>query len=358
MDLTGRTSTVVDIRTSLGCEMLNEIRAFAWSDARQTLEQPKVWFDKLRTSASADLKSTLGRLGQAESALGGALLGLVWEDPSAQDVAGTIHRLETIPSRDLVLAVFGYQVRSYRHVLGPLMQRAADGDSDAAEELLTDRTYLAEGSAKVASIRRFLDLGAEEARRLFLELLRGWHEEVFSPREKEIERILERDAEAKRALAPRMTNEALIELATGGLQYTPEPGVRRVLLVPHIALRPWNLLDSHEETFIVFYPVADESLEADGAGPPARLLRLFRALDDEKRLRMLKVLARGSASLQELADAVGVAKSTAHHHTVILRSAGLVRVGFEHEGRYSLREDMVPEASRWLSDFLDRGKAR
>src|SRR5438876_381765 len=55
MDLTGRASISVDVRTSLGCEMLNEIRAFTWSDARHTLEQPEAWFDELRTSASSDL---------------------------------------------------------------------------------------------------------------------------------------------------------------------------------------------------------------------------------------------------------------------------------------------------------------
>ena len=33
MDLTGRTSTDVEIRASVGCELLNEIRAFAWSEA-------------------------------------------------------------------------------------------------------------------------------------------------------------------------------------------------------------------------------------------------------------------------------------------------------------------------------------
>ena len=338
--------------------MLCEIRAFNWIEARRTMEQPKSWFDKLRMSASGDLRSTLGLLGEAESALCGALLGLVWEDPPAPDVAGTILRLDSTPPRDLALAVFGYTVKDERRLLGPLMERAADGDSEAAHELLSDRTYLSEGSEKVREIRRFLDLGAEEAKRLYLEVLRGWYEQVFRSREEATGQILERDAEAKRAMARRMTNEALIEVATGGLQYTPEPGIRRVLLVPHVALRPWNLLDSHEETYIVFYPVADESLEGDGAGPPARLLRLFRALDDEKRLRMLRVLAGGPASLQELATAVGVAKSTAHHHTVILRSAGLIRVGFEDEGRYSLRPDMLPEASRWLSDFVDRGRTR
>jgi DNA-binding transcriptional ArsR family regulator len=83
------------------------------------------------------------------------------------------------------------------------------------------------------------------------------------------------------------------------------------------------------------------------------LVRLHKALGDEKRLRMLKVLAQGPATLQELADAVGLAKSSAHHHTVILRSAGLVRVTLEENSRYSLRREFIPEASAMLGTFLE-----
>jgi DNA-binding transcriptional ArsR family regulator len=353
MDLTGRASISVDVRTSLGCEMLNEIRAFTWSDARHTLEQPEAWFDELRTHASSDLKAGLTRLGAAQVAVSGALLSLVWEDPATTDVPGMVERLERTAPRDLSLAALGYRVISHREAFGPLMERAADGDAGAAEQLLRDPRYAAGEAVKVSSVRSFLEMGPEQAKRISLDVLRGWYEQVFRSREEDVRRILERDADAKRGFARQMTPEGLIDVATGGLQYTSEPGIRRVMLVPHIALRPWNLLNEFEETFIVFYPVADESLEHDREAPPARLLRLFRALDDEKRLRMLKVLARGPASLQELADAAGVAKSTAHHHTVILRSAGLLRVGLDEESRYSLRGGMVPEVSRGLADFME-----
>ncbi len=44
--------------------------------------------------------------------------------------------------------------------------------------------------------------------------------------------ILQRDAEAKRAMKQTMSFERLIETATNGLEYVPEPGHRRVLLIP------------------------------------------------------------------------------------------------------------------------------
>jgi DNA-binding transcriptional ArsR family regulator len=119
-------------------------------------------------------------------------------------------------------------------------------------------------------------------------------------------------------------------------------------------MRPWNVLCSHDGFFILGYPVADESLGIDATAPPPGLLRLYKALGDEKRLRMLKILARSSATLQELADGVGLAKSSAHHHLVILRSAGLVRVTTEELSRYTLRRDVIPEASALLESFIGR----
>jgi DNA-binding transcriptional ArsR family regulator len=154
-------------------------------------------------------------------------------------------------------------------------------------------------------------------------------------------------------MAAQLSTEALIEAATNGLQFRQEPWARRVLLIPHIALRPWNTMGAWEELYIIGYPVADESLGVGASSPPANLIRLHKALGDEKRLRMLKILAKGTASLQQLAQATGLAKSSAHHHLVILRSAGLVKVTTGEESIYTLRRDFLPEASAMLEAFLE-----
>ena len=49
----------------------------------------------------------------------------------------------------------------------------------------------------------------------------------------------------------------------------------------------------------------------------------------------------------------GLAKSSAHHHLVILRSAGLVKVTTGEESIYTLRRDVIPEASAMLGSFLE-----
>ena len=59
-------------------------------------------------------------------------------------------------------------------------------------------------------------------------------------------------------------------------------------------------------------------------------------------------------SLQELADYLGLAKSTMHHHLTILRSAGLVRVRMKGNGdmHYSLRRDLIPDTAALLQGYL------
>lgn len=152
-----------------------------------------------------------------------------------------------------------------------------------------------------------------------------------------------------------MSPQKLIEIATNGLDFRAERWIRRVVLVPHVAMRPWNVSSAWEDRWIIAYPVADESLGDEREVPSARMVRLYKALSDEKRLRMLKRLVDASATLQELADPVGLAKSSAHHHLVILRSAGLVRVTTELQSVYTLRTDAIPEASRLLQAFLEKG---
>jgi DNA-binding transcriptional ArsR family regulator len=53
----------------------------------------------------------------------------------------------------------------------------------------------------------------------------------------------------------------------------------------------------------------------------------------------------------ELAEMFGVAKTTMHHHMIILRSAGLVSVGVGQK-RYRLRQEALPDVGGLLSGYL------
>jgi DNA-binding transcriptional ArsR family regulator len=88
------------------------------------------------------------------------------------------------------------------------------------------------------------------------------------------------------------------------------------------------------------------------------MLSIVKALCEEQRLRILRRLAVGGpASLQQLADHIGVAKSTAHHHLVQLRAAGLAIVDLGDEREYRIRDGLAGEVAHLLDTYL-RGGAR
>jgi DNA-binding transcriptional ArsR family regulator len=352
MDLTRTAPRLqVDIEASIAYEFLISLTKFSSPEDAETYESGPEWFENIRTSASQELLSALERFGYTTKPFG-MVARLMRRSPRVVEVSDLIRRLEDTDPGELRMNLLGYYAPWIRpEVDREQIRHAAEGDRDAQQALIDLPAYM--GEDRGSNFRRLIELGLDETKELLLEIFRRWYAEVFASEEPGLRPILERDAEAKRAMAGTMSPEQLIEAATNGLEYRPSAWTRHIVLTPHVTLRPWNAMNSFDDVTIVAYPVADESMGIDATAPPARLVRLHKALGDEKRLRILKRLAHSSATLQELADAAGVAKSTAHHHTVILRSAGLIRVTLEEDSRYTLRREFIPEASGWLEAFLE-----
>jgi DNA-binding transcriptional ArsR family regulator len=174
---------------------------------------------------------------------------------------------------------------------------------------------------------------------------------VWKPESLTIMPIIERDAEAKRNLQRELPLDRFITTSTNGVEFAPRPGIDRVVMVPSFVNRPLVTYYEFGDTLIIVYPVADESVSADADAPPLRLVRLSKALGDEKRLRILRALSEGEKTLMELAEMFGVPKTSMHHHMIVLRSAGLVAVGVGQK-RYRLRHETVPDLGALLSGYL------
>jgi hypothetical protein len=354
MDLIGTSPRLsVEIAVSLPAEMLTGLLKFDMGDSEETFDAGAPWFEEVRKNASADLIDDLRQASLEGIGPAGDLLGVALRPPACEDIATFLSRVDETAADDLWLALTGFHIVPLRERVGPeVYARAVAGDREARLSVIEgERTFHPDD--KVLESTPKLEMDSGSAKGLVVRILERWYEQVFRPTEGKTAEILARDAEAKRGMAGSLSPEALIEAATNGLVFSREPWARRVILVPHVVLRPWNTMSAWEDLYIIGYPVADESLGMDAGAPPAGLVRLHKALGDEKRLRMLKVLARGTASLQQLAHATGLAKSSAHHHLVILRSAGLVKVTTGEESIYALRRDFLPEASAMLGTFLE-----
>lgn len=84
-----------------------------------------------------------------------------------------------------------------------------------------------------------------------------------------------------------------------------------------------------------------------------RLERVFHALSDEKRLRILEILQDGECCVCDLAGALDIRQSLLSFHLRSLREAGLVRD--RKDGRwvhYALDEGTLQEARDYVSGLV------
>jgi hypothetical protein len=76
--------------------------------------------------------------------------------------------------------------------------------------------------------------------------------------------------------------------------------------------------------------------------PSPDLVRFFKALADENRLKIVGLLARESYSGEQLAELLELKPATVSHHLTRLAQAGLVTARMDgHSKRFSLRLDAV-----------------
>ena len=346
LDLSRPTGVEIEIEVSEAAEVLMSICAVADRSDHDTFDLGADWLREKLETVPADLREAVEWMLLGSHKVAAHLLGIVYETPKPRTFARFMERLEATDPVEVKLHLFGHHGAAAEHLSSPdLIARAVAGEEAAREEYLQS---LAEWSEKHDMVRSLLDLDADVVKARIVDLLPRWYEHVFAPHEAEWREAAERDAEAKRALAKRHSPEQLVELATRGYQYTPPPGIRTLVFFPSWFMRPWVILWEHKSAKIFCYPIA---APAEEGATPAEVARVYKALGDEGRLKLLRRLSDGPLKLSEAAAELGVAKSTAHHHLAILRQAGFVTIRDEDENVYSLRTDL-PQAGDLLAGYL------
>ena len=315
-------------------------------DAGTTDDLPspdRKWLDESRASL-AGVRDSLDRV--QPHAIAVHIASFAVERPWLQTVAAFVDAVESEGPAPLLGAMFS-EALSTKPTARPLFDRAVRGDSTALSEL---EALLPEWKRK-DQLQLLSD--PTETHRQVVEVLRAWAER-FSTIEARVADILDRDFEARAVDRASLAPADLVESATGGIRLLPEPGVRRVILAPSYFSRPYNFLLAGEDWRFFGYPVADAALDqVDPLTPPLAVLRLHRALGDDTRLRILKLLTGGDLYLTEIAQQLDLSKPTIKHHMVLLRTAGLVTmINSGSITYYSLRRDRLDAVTRELNSFL------
>jgi DNA-binding transcriptional ArsR family regulator len=312
----------------------------------ELLPADRAWLDEARSSLSDGLRRDHARLfGISPDAkgLGGALVPIALEDRGIRTAADVVTLAGRVEARDLVAMACEDD-----EMQGPLdlAMRVLGG-----EAALRDEAVAACPDVLRRSMGRLLEDPAGELRAL-RRVLRAWSER-FAVIEDRVAAMEQRDVEARRADLGRLSLTEFVERATGGVRWVPEAGTRRLYLSPSYFTRPYNYVFGGRDWHMFAYPLAESALGADADAVPAASIRLFRALGDESRLRILRLLASGDLYLTEIAERMGLSKPTVSHHLAQLRAAGLVTI--TEAGAltyYSLRRDRVLDAGVELARFL------
>jgi DNA-binding transcriptional ArsR family regulator len=315
-------------------------------DAGSTEDLPapdRQWLAEAKAGLPADVQAATTRLFESDICIHAAIV--VVDRPLVRTADDVVAAITSSEPRDIVRAMF--DEGAHEPELAALFDRAMAGDSSALpalEETLPE--YKRE--ARLQILRE-----PEESVTDLVRVLEAWAER-FTPIESRVTAILERDYESRAADRATLPPAELIERTTNGIRWLPEGGVKRVILAPSYFSRPYNYLMSASDFRLFGYPVSDESLEAvDPLAAPQSVVRLHRALGDETRLRILKLLAGRDLYLTEIAQQLELSKPTIKHHLALLRAAGLVTI--TESGTvvyYSLRRNRLDDASADIKRFL------
>jgi DNA-binding transcriptional ArsR family regulator len=337
----------VEIDVAEAAELLVSMGTLTADADLDSFELGRERLEQLRAAAPSDLLAPANGVLLGWGKWAAQLLGLVYTTPKPRTAAAFVERLAATDPVEIQLHLLGYYMRG-RHVSEPeTIRRAATGDEDAQKELVE---AFSEWPAECSVFQDVFELGPERAKAMLVDLISRWREEVFPPLAAEAAPLAERDAAEKRRLADTLAPEQLVERMAPGLQYLPTPDVHRIVFFPVYTSRPWVYTSEYKHVKIFCYPIRVDREEAP-PDDPARLVRVYKALGDESRLKLLRRLQAGPVTLAEAAQELGLAKSTTHHHLAILRQAGFVLIR-DSDDLYSLREDLQPEPGALLTAYL------
>ena len=337
----------VEIDASEGAELLLSMATLLADEESDTFELGPARIEELRAAVPPELFREATELLPGKAAA--QLLGLAYTTPKPRTAAAFLeHVLETDPV-ELRLHLLGYY--SGHHVTdAETVRRAAEEDPGAIGELLAALSEYVDEN-KCADLERVLRSDPADGKGALLELLSGWNEHVLPEIvPADYASLAERDAEAKRELVKSAPPEQVVERLAPGIQWAPGPEIDRVVLFPAYSPRPWVFMSEYKRVKIFCYPITLDR-EPTAPGDPAELVRIYKALGDASRLKLLRRLQDGPISLTEAAQEVGLAKSTTHHHLAILRQAGFVLIQ-EGDDTYRLRPDLQPQPGALLEQYL------
>jgi biotin operon repressor len=318
------------------------IAAVTNSRLLDTLEKPLSYWEELKENFSDNL---LFHLDYVETNNTWKALLQLLHQYNGNELEGFFFNMKTMQEAEFKFSCLPFVGDKYQK----LRKDAAHGEEGAIlemKEITKDIPFFPQ------YIEFICKADTAELKTHLIEVMTGWYEAVIKPGSGETLQVLKTDYDSKKKMKEKMEPEELVQWATGGVHYQPEPSVHRVLLIPQYIYRPWTIEADLEGTKVFYYPVANESLSPNDKYMPSDfLVQKHKALGDEIRLRIVKLLSEEDRSLQDITEQLQMGKSTIHHHLKLLRAAKIVEM---NGMKYSLKAGVIDLLFNELNQYLKR----
>jgi len=252
--------------------------------------------------------------------------------------------VESLSSKKLKSIAIPYLGKETKELINELLK----GSDEALKEL----QHLTKDNNFMPSYIEFISkVSVEELKTHLIEVMSGWFKAIIEPNKEKLDSILLRDKALKEKMLKNLEPDQFVEWATDGVKYPPEPSVHKVLLIPHYIYRPWNVEADLEGVKVFYYAVSNESISDESKYVPNKLLvQRFKALGDETRLKILKIIKEKNTTLQELTTELELGKTTVHHHLKILKSARLVS---QSSNEYKIVDNVIDNIKTEFNGYLE-----
>jgi DNA-binding transcriptional ArsR family regulator len=166
---------------------------------------------------------------------------------------------------------------------------------------------------------------------------------------------------ARHRLEPPSDAEAIARRLTGRPKSCLEAGCagpyERHVFAPSMDMGVYNSCAIVDGVHGLFYPLEAEFAGVTDDAEETRLARLYKALGDEQRLRILRMLRDREMYAQEVVETTGLHQSVVSRHLSFMKAVGLVQVRRQNNMKfYSLNPDAREMLAGTLTLFESAGR--
>lgn len=322
------------------------------------------WPQQLRHDVAPDLLAELDFLysfPNGQPGMLGQLGDILWGHPETWDsIDALVSHIRNMPAglgeykRNPGIQGLAYYFCCIRDEPEPPMS----DDPREALRLKIDKDGATDVDAKIAVWER-----PEELRERMINLVQRFYAEHYAQELPKRRAILERSVAARRGDSLEETLLSLRKLLGRPALCFEEGQVcdteqfSKLIFSPSLDMGPYAscaIVEGPRPLHGLFYPVEAEFLTPDTshANDIQRFARLYKALSDEQRLRILNILGDREMYAQEIVDRMDLHQSVVSRHLQLLRAVGVLQIRKHNNMKYySLNPAIQDELNRTMELF-------